>query len=53
MLDEAHFEKWNRGRQERDCRIEAVKAPSRRGYLCFDKTAQGTGSIPQLLSRLL
>jgi hypothetical protein len=26
MLDEAHFEKWNRARQERDCWVEAVKA---------------------------
>jgi hypothetical protein len=28
MLDEAHFEKWNRARQERDCWVEAVKAAS-------------------------
>jgi hypothetical protein len=26
MLDEAHFEKWNKARQERDCWVEAVKA---------------------------
>jgi hypothetical protein len=26
MLDEAHFEKWNKACQERECWVEAVKA---------------------------